>query len=107
MPQNDRHCCDGTIIPLRAFGWLLEGRTVPRYYFDTDDGDTFIEGHEAFYPYSLNEVRLHAQAALADIARDVLPRGGNPQRTMACRARDESGKTVLMASLVLTVQENP
>ncbi len=80
---------------------------MPRYYFDTDDGDTFIEGHEAFYPYSLNEVRLHAQAALADIARDVLPRGGNPQRTMACRARDESGKTVLMASLVLTVQENP
>jgi hypothetical protein len=29
------------------------------------------------------------------------------QRTMGCRVRDEAGKIVLMASLVLMIEENP
>ncbi len=79
---------------------------MPRYYFDTEDGQHFIEGQEGFDLYGLKEARLQAQAALADIARDHVP-GDGDQRTMMCRVRDESGKTVLLASLVLMVQENP
>ena len=78
---------------------------MPRYFFDTDDGRHFIEDDEGLDLYSLKEARLQAQAALADIARDHLPDDGN-QRTMTCRVRDESGKTVLLASLVLMIQEN-
>jgi hypothetical protein len=79
---------------------------MPRYYFDTDDGQHFIKGQEPFDLYGLKEARLQAQAALADIARDHVP-GNGDQRTMTCRVRDESGKIVLLASLVLMIQENP
>ena len=79
---------------------------MPRYYFDTDDGQHFIEGQEGFDLYGMKEVRLQAQAALADIARDHVP-GDADQRTMTCRVRDEAGKIVLLASLVLMMQENP
>jgi hypothetical protein len=79
---------------------------MPRYYFDTDDGQHFIEGQEGFDLYGLKEARLQAQAALADIARDHVP-GDGDQRTMTCRVRAESGKIVLLASVVLMIQENP
>jgi hypothetical protein len=79
---------------------------MPRYYFDTDDGQHFIEGQEGFDLYGLKEARLQAQAALADIARDHVP-GDGDQRTMTCRVRDVSGRIVLLASLVLMIQENP
>jgi hypothetical protein len=79
---------------------------MPRYYFDTDDGQHFIEGQEGFDLHGLKEARLQAQAALAHVARDHVP-GDGDQSTMMCRVRDESGKTVLLASLVLMVQENP
>jgi hypothetical protein len=79
---------------------------LPRYYFDTDNGEHFIVGQEPFDLYGMKEVRLQAQAALADIARDHVP-GNADQRTMTCRVRDESGTIVLLASLVLMIQKNP
>jgi hypothetical protein len=79
---------------------------LPRYYFDTNDGETLVADDEGLDLYGLKEARLQAQAALADIARDHVPGDGN-QRTMLCRVRDESGKVVLLASLVLMMQENP
>jgi hypothetical protein len=79
---------------------------MPRYYFDTDDGERFIKDDEGLDLYGLKEVRLQAQAALADIARDHVPGDGN-QRTMTCRVRDKSGTIVLLASLVLMIQKNP
>ncbi len=79
---------------------------MPHYFFDTDAGEHFIEGQEPFDLYGMKEVRLQAQAALADIARDHVP-GDADQRTMTCRVRDEAGKIVLLASLVLMIQENP
>jgi hypothetical protein len=79
---------------------------MPRYFFDTDTGQHFIKDEEGLDLYSLTEARLQAQAALADIACDHVP-GDGDQRTMACRVRDEGGKTVLLASLVLMIQENP
>jgi hypothetical protein len=79
---------------------------MPRYFFDTDDGQHFIEDEQGLDLHGLKEARLQAQAALADIARDHVP-GDGDQRSMACRVRDEGGKTVLLASLVLMIQENP
>ena len=44
-----------------------------RSYFDTDDGTGFIEDDAGLDLYGLNEARLQAQAALADLARDHVP----------------------------------
>jgi hypothetical protein len=79
---------------------------MARFFFGTDDGEHFIEDDEGLDLYGLKEARLQAQAALADIARDHVP-GDGDQRTMRCRVRDEAGKIVLLASLVLMIQENP
>ncbi len=80
-----------------------EGR---RYYFDTSDGTSYVEDEEGVILKDDEAARVHAQAALADIARDVVP-GDGPHRTMTCRVRDKVGKTVLKAALVLTVEMEP
>jgi hypothetical protein len=41
---------------------------MPRYFFDTDDGQHLIKDDEGLDLYSLHEARLQAQAALADMA---------------------------------------
>jgi hypothetical protein len=79
---------------------------MARFYFDTNDGQYVIEDDEGLDLDGLKEARLQAQAALADMARDHVP-GDGGQRTMVCWVRDEAGKVVLLASLVLMIQENP
>ncbi len=79
---------------------------MARYFFDTDDGDTFHEDDEGLELDGMEEVRLQAQTGLADMARDVVP-GDGPERTMTVRVRDEDGNTVLRAALVLTVEFGP
>ncbi len=80
--------------------------TMPRYYFDTHDGDTFFEDDEGQDLDRIEEVRLQAQSGLADKARDVVP-GNGPERTMTVRVRDETGKTVLRAGLSFIVEIQP
>lgn len=79
---------------------------MPRYYFDTDDGDTFLEDDEGQELNGIEEARLQSQTGLADIARDVVP-GDGPKRTMTVRVRDDTGKTVLRAALSLIVKIEP
>ena len=79
---------------------------MPRYYFDTDDGDGFIRDEEGQDLDGVEAARLQAQAGLADMARDVVP-GDGLQRRIMVRVRDESGKSVLRASLVLKVDLQP
>ncbi len=79
---------------------------MTRYFFDTDDGDTFHEDDEGQELDGIEEVRLQAQSGLADMARDVVP-GDGPERTMTVRVRDKSGNTVLRAALVLTIEFGP
>ena len=79
---------------------------MPRYFFDTHDGDTYLEDDEGQDLDGIEEVRLQAQSGLADMARDVVP-GNGPERTMVVAVRDESGKVVLNASLVLRVEIKP
>ncbi len=76
---------------------------MPRYFFDTDDGDTFHEDEEGVDLNGIEEVRLQAQSGLADMARDVVP-GDGPERTMTVRVRDGTGKTVLRGALVLMAE---
>ncbi len=80
-----------------------EGR---RYYFDISDGTSYVEDEEGVILENDGAARVQAQAALADMARDVVP-GDGPHRTMMCRVRDKAGKTVLKAALVLTVEMEP
>ena len=68
--------------------------TMPRYFFDTDDGDTFNEDEEGIDLDGIEEVCLQAQSGLAGIARDVVP-GDGPERTM------------VVAVLILTVEIQP
>ncbi len=79
---------------------------MPRYFFDTDDGDGFLWDDEGLDLDGIEAVRFQAQSGLADMARDVVP-GDGIQRTMVVRVRDESGDVVLNASLVLRVEIKP
>ncbi len=80
--------------------------TMPHYFFDTDDGDTFLEDDEGQDLDGIEQVRLQAQSGLADMARDVVP-GDGPERTMVVTVRDQAGKIVLRATLVLMVEIHP
>jgi hypothetical protein len=46
---------------------------MPLYYFDSRDGQSFIEDDEGLEFVDLETARDQATAALADLARDVLP----------------------------------
>ena len=75
---------------------------MPRYFFDTDDGRTPVDDTRGYALKNLDAARRFAQDALADMARDAVP-GDGDHRTMTVRVRDESGGTVMTASLVLTI----
>ena len=76
---------------------------MPRYFFDTHDGDTYLQDLAGQDLDGIEEVRLQAQSGLADMARDVVP-GNGPERTMVVTVRDEAGKIVLRAALILMVE---
>ena len=71
---------------------------MPRYYFDSRDGDSFIEDDEGVEFPDLETARDQATAALADMARDVLP--GSLRRELAIEVRDEHRDPLLRTSLV-------
>ena len=76
-----------------------------RFFFDTYDGQTLVEDEEGLELEGPQAARDQAQAALADMVRDVMPDGD--QRTLTIRVRDESGKTVLKATVSLMVEWEP
>ncbi len=71
---------------------------MPLYYFDSRDGDSFIEDDEGLEFPDIETARDQATAALADIARDVLP--GSVRRELAIEVRDEHKQPVLRTCLV-------
>jgi hypothetical protein len=77
----------------------------PRFFFDTYDGQTLVEDEEGLELEGPQAARDQAQAALADMVRDVMPDGD--QRTLTIRVRNESGKTVLKATVSLMVEWEP
>jgi hypothetical protein len=46
---------------------------MPRYYFDTHDGETSIADEHGLILAGLEEAKAEAIKALPDMARDVLP----------------------------------
>ena len=72
---------------------------VPRYFFDTRDGATFIEDDEGQEMLDLESVRVEATRSLAELARDVLP--GSLRRVLTVEVRQ--GKWPLM-KLCLTFE---
>ena len=70
---------------------------MPRYFFDTDDGDVLVEDGEGIELPDAEAARTIGVAALPDMARDRLPDGD--RRTFAVRVRDERGTVLYSASL--------
>ena len=72
---------------------------MPRYFFDTNDGDMFAEDDEGLEFPDSEAARRAAVAALPDLARDKLPDGD--RRDFTVSVRDEAGMIVYSASLNL------
>ena len=81
------------------------GPLMPRYFFDTSDGDRLIPDDEGIEMQDIEAAKAEAQRALADIAKDALPDG--EQRTFVVSVRDEAGQVVVRAALSLIVETNP
>ncbi len=78
-------------------------RLMPRYYFDTDDGNRFKRDVIGRVLDGPGTVRRAALETLSDMARDALPEEGD-KRLMSVRVRDAEGHFVLKASLSLLVE---
>ncbi len=71
---------------------------MPRYFFDSFDGDTWVDDDEGLQLEHDKAAGAEAQEALSNIAKDELP--GDDARQMIVRVRDDNGP-VLEARLDL------
>lgn len=78
---------------------------MPRYFFDTYDGNRFIPDHEGLELRDLTAAERETRKALPDMARDALPDGD--QQTFVVNVRNEAGHVVLRAALSLVVENFP
>jgi hypothetical protein len=69
---------------------------MPRYFFDTRDGDVFIDDDQGMELPDLEAVRATAALSLAELACDVI--AGSERRVLAVEVRDEH-RAVLEARL--------
>ena len=75
---------------------------MPRYFFDSHDGEDFIRDDEGVELDGIEAARDEATAALAGIAKDALPR--STRRELSIEVRDESDRQIIRASLWFEVQ---
>ncbi|MCC5655367.1 hypothetical protein LC609_37690 [Nostoc sp. XA013] len=75
---------------------------MPRYYFDTHDGDEAIIDEVGLEFANLEAVKTEAARGLADLARDVLP--GSVQRELAVLVRDAQSRQLLRTALVFEIE---
>jgi hypothetical protein len=59
---------------------------MPRYYFDTRDGERLVRDEVGVVLPSVEAARDQAAVALAEIAKDALP--GSTRREIAIEVRD-------------------
>ena len=50
--------------------------SMPRYYFPSWDGDSFVPDEEGLAFEGIDQARAQATQALAEMARDILPISG-------------------------------
>ena len=72
---------------------------MPRYFFDTDDGDRSHRDDDGLDLPHPEAARRAALDALPDMARDKMPDGD--RRTLVAAVRDERGTVVYSATLSL------
>lgn len=78
---------------------------MPRYYFDTRDGDIFIPDVDGAELPDLDAAKRVAAASLAELARDLIP--SSERRVLTVEVRDEERpvlKTRLTFEAVLLLQ---
>ena len=75
---------------------------MPRYYFDTQDGN-LIRDDVGVECDGFQSVLAEATAGLADFARDAVP--GAKWQEMAVRVRDDQDRSVLQAILRLEIEQ--
>ena len=75
---------------------------MPRFFFDTYDGDFFAPDNEGQDLEGIEAAKLIAQEALPDMASDKLPDGD--QRVFIVSVRDEAGQVVVRVSLTLVTE---
>lgn len=92
----------GASEPGRNIGGAPPLRGMPRYFFDTYNGDNFIPDEAGIELEDIEAAKLAAQAALPEMARDKLPDGD--QRVFIVSVRDEAGQVVLRVALSLVVE---
>ena len=66
---------------------------MPRYFFDTYNGDLFVPDEAGIELENLEAAKAMASRGLVDMAEDDLPDGD--QRAFVIRVRDEAGEVVL------------
>jgi hypothetical protein len=80
----------------------LMGLSVPRFYFDTQEGATFTLDDEGVEFSDLDDAERAAAVAAAEMARDCLPKGGD--RDLTIEVRDEYQKHVLTVTVAMTIK---
>lgn len=76
---------------------------MPKFFFDTHDGDLRSEDDVGIELAGPDEARLRAAAGLADVAKDALPDGVS--RTIAIEVRGENSVRLIRASIDFRVEE--
>lgn len=77
----------------------MTGCILPRYYFDTFDGERASVDSDGIECSSLQMVRHQAIDALPDMAREILPDG--PNHSFRVEVRDDAGTVIFRATLEL------
>jgi hypothetical protein len=62
---------------------------MPRFFFDTRDGDAFLKDDEGVLLPDLEAARDQAAVSLAELAREVIP--GSARRELAVEVSDDRG----------------
>ena len=78
---------------------------MPRYFIDTNDGDSLVRDEDGFTTDDIETARILAIDALPDMARDKLPDGD--ARSFTVSVRDEVGGVVYSAELVFRGRWSP
>jgi hypothetical protein len=84
---------------------VLVGRyeAMPRYYFDTHDGNRLHEDHEGLELRDDEAARVEARKAIGEIAADDIP-GEGSRKSMSIQVRKADGTELLQLSIVFTLQ---
>ncbi|MBL0408263.1 hypothetical protein JKG68_30750 [Microvirga aerilata] len=75
---------------------------MPRFFFDTYDGDSLVTDDEGLELGDLEAAKIEAQTTLPHMARDKLPDAD--QRVFMVSVRDEAGQVVMRLALTMVVE---